>query len=349
MTEEKLFRIETEKIVNGTNLFRDTPIVSFSGDLSSLETGSYMFSESQLEHFDWKGGNEEITSSSFQGDTYSMFQYCPLNHIGLKNAIDMAASSSAITGNSISLDIFANKNSYEVCRYLYSLSGEEYNANSFYQGLQNGEYDTYVFSGVLPNGVMANITVHFTEKPFEYIVYGDEMFLGLYWVGARNSYEDGAFVWDVETTKIKTAYRMFYNAGGFGVGLGEGPWPTMLVVRGAFPELENAKEMFRFNYDDPDTGDVYGEYHLLLDLTPYSEDMPCRINNVENMVDGQHISHEESLNCIKNIADNCVCTTDQHMGDIQLASFSSWGGELYTGNLEATTTDIYSYLQWQYS
>lgn len=73
MTEEKLFKIQTEKIVNGTNLFRDTAIVSFSGDLSSLETGSYMFSESQLEYFDWKGGNEEITSSSFQGDTYSMF------------------------------------------------------------------------------------------------------------------------------------------------------------------------------------------------------------------------------------------------------------------------------------
>jgi hypothetical protein len=54
-------------------MFHNIPIVSFSGDLSSLVTGDYMFSESQLEYFDWKGGNEEITSSSFQGDTYSMF------------------------------------------------------------------------------------------------------------------------------------------------------------------------------------------------------------------------------------------------------------------------------------
>lgn len=30
------------------------------------------------------------------------------------------------------------------------------------------------------------------------------------------------------------------------------------------------------------------------------------------------------------------------MGDIQLAHTSSWGGELHTGNLEATTTDIYT-------
>ena len=99
MTEEKLFEIQTEKIVNGTNLFRDTQIVSFSGDLSSLEIGSYMFSESQLEYFDWKGGND-LTSNVLDIDnSANMFDGCYLNSTAVENIYDMLSKTTNTSVN----------------------------------------------------------------------------------------------------------------------------------------------------------------------------------------------------------------------------------------------------------
>ena len=41
----KFCEIKTELIENGSNMFRNMPIESFSGDLSSLTSCDYMFDE----------------------------------------------------------------------------------------------------------------------------------------------------------------------------------------------------------------------------------------------------------------------------------------------------------------
>lgn len=340
----KFCEIKTELIENGSNMFRNMPIESFSGDLSSLTSCDYMFDECmQLENFDWKGDNTENTISSVDpNESYTAFRYCPLNHKGLKNALDFFTSNPN-TPQTINVHLYANKQSYQVCRFLYSLTDDYWYAQDFWQGLQDGTYDRYEFTGTY-NGKNCILTIDFIEKPQDRIIDGDEMFLGLNWYGETNTYEDGAFVWNVEEAKIKTAYRMFFNAGGYGFGLGEGGRPGYLVVRGSFPELENAQEMFRWNFDDWTT--VGHEYMggVLLDLTHYDENMPCKINNVENMVDELEVHHEETLKCIANIAQECVCETEQCMGSITLPRYGwdSWRGELYPSNLSAEARTIYT-------
>ena len=102
--------------------------------------------------------------------------------------------------------------------------------------------------------------------------------------------------------------------------------------------------MFRWNFDDWTT--VGHEYMggVLLDLTHYDENMPCKINNVENMVDELEVHHEETLKCIANIAQECVCETEQCMGSITLPRYGwdSWRGELYPSNLSAEARTIYT-------
>ena len=96
---EKLFKIESGKIVNGGNLFSGTPIIKFSGDLSSLQNGENMFRDSQLELFDWKSG-VDVTSNNFNIErSANMFDGCYLNSESVENIYDMLASTTHTSVN----------------------------------------------------------------------------------------------------------------------------------------------------------------------------------------------------------------------------------------------------------
>lgn len=322
---EKLFRIETEKIVNGTNMFRNMPIVSFSGDLSSLVTGNSMFSDSQLEHFDWKGGNDLISNVLDIDNSANMFDGCYLNSTAVENIYDMLSKT---TNTSV------NANSEFIISINANNSGARNAINEKFGVYINYDWETDTYSNTtqsvtLPNGVKFNLTVKVDKKKdANEVTYGDGMFYGF----DGTLYDDYVrLVVDFgQTNKLISGYRMFYDAGNSSwetptntrLVLGEVGVDFVLEVKGNFANLVDAEEMFAVSNDYHWVGTLGGAMgvqsceHLHLDIDRFTESNPCKITKLTNIVNGRNIDSVITYEALFNIAKNSICPEDDYMGYI---------------------------------
>ena len=319
-SEIQNFDSDLSSLTNGYQMFNyNKKLTTFTSDLSSLTNGDGMFNHcTNLELFDWRGG-KNITKSSLYDNGIS-FVNCPLNHVSVKNVIDMYTSSDNIIGshNMYTITLYANKNSYKTFEYLsglmnYDFSGLEY--HTLIREMENGGYSHLSYQYV-KNGLVT-IDVYFVDKPYNEVIYGDNMLDGCI---IESPVDD--FYIDMTNSKVKSAYRMFADAGVSDTPpllLGNGGSATFnLSVNGSLNNLENAEEMFAVSDDYFGWKDSQGQCNVSvkLDIQPFSSDNPCKMTNVNNMFDGQTVFDRCTFDAISNIANYCFTQSDVFLGKL---------------------------------
>ena len=122
----------------------------------------------------------------------------------------------------------------------------------------------------MPNGLKFTLLGKVEQyKAASDTTYADRMFCGWRGEWANGDYSFARLIVDVgQTSRIKSAYQMFYDAGFYRFDtpdqpqarllLGDVGYNFVLEVKGNFPNLENAEEMFAMNNEDQWLGTLGG-------------------------------------------------------------------------------------------
>lgn len=337
---KKFCEIQTDKIVNGSNMFRNMPIIKFSGDLSSLQNGENMFRDSQLELFDWKGG-ADVTSNNFNIESSAnMFDGCYLNSESVENIYDMLASTTHTSVNpNTQFVISLNRNDRGATTTLGDLFGLYFDVDYL------GDFITSdTINVTMPNGLKFTLLGKVEQyKAASDTTYADRMFYN--WSGdmVDGDYSFARLIIDVgQMSRIKSAYQMFYDAGFIrfekpdqpqGRLLGDAGYTIVLEVKGNFPNLENAEEMFAMSTESQWLGTLGGASgrqdagFLHLDLNAFNQTNPCKITKLTNMVNGRNIDDDITFKTLLNIAQNSLCDVDDYMGYI-FTGTNTWAAQI---------------------
>ena len=260
-----LANIQTKMIKDGSYMFRDAPLTSFSGDLSSLVEGALMFYNTPLTSF--SGDLSNLI------DGYYMFNYTSLKSFSgdlgsLVNSTGMFSTSASLTSFSGNLSSLTNGSSMFSETPLTSFSGD---LSSLVRGSEMF-YNTYLtsFSGDLNNLVYGDSMFSYTPlklfiSDLSNLVSGANMFRSC-------KLTPQSVMYILESIKNLKEEKAKYVSG-------EIPWvtydSTTKKYSTSFGFMEDGKYVYTYNNPNPRTATInsanIGSFTLGIDVTNNSE------------------------------------------------------------------------------
>ena len=265
-----LANIQTERIKDGTEMFHQTPLESFSGDLSSLVNGESMFMDTSLTSFsgDSSGSPVNLSSlvngswmfygtslTSFNGDLSSL-----VNGENMFYGTSLTSFSGDSSGSPVNLSSLVNGESMFMDTSLTSFSGDSSGSPVNLSSLVNGSWMFYGTSLTSFNGDLSSL------------VNGENMFYGTSltsFSGDLSSLVTGLYMFSstsltpqsvmyiVESIRNITEEKAKYTSG-------EIPWvikdSTTQKYSAPFGFMEDGKYVYTYNNPNPYTATIGSSY-----------------------------------------------------------------------------------------